>query len=148
VPLIIRWPGHVKAGRVDTDNVTSFIDWMPTLCAIAGIKEIPERLDGEDVSDIWLGVDRARSKPLYWRASSAGAASAMREGKWKLHLGSRKRPKIELYDLSADPSESQNVAEEHPDVVARMTAKLEAWVAELPEEYEKAKRERKMERRP
>ena len=67
----------------------------------------------------------------------------MPEGKWKLHLRSRERREIELYDLSVDPSESQNVAEEHPDVVARMTAKLEAWVAELPDEYEKAEGRRR-----
>ena len=143
VPLIIRWPGHVKAGRVDTENVTSFIDWMPTLCAIVGIKELPERLDGEDVSDIWFGAGRERSKPLYWSVSSSGAAPAMREGKWKLHLESRKGREIELYDLSVDETESQNVAEEHPEVAARMTAKLEAWVAELPEQYEKNSRRRK-----
>ena len=143
VPCIIRWPGHVKAGRVDSENVCSFIDWMPTLCAVAGIEEMPEQLDGEDVSDIWFGAQRSRSKPLYWRASSTGAAPAMREGKWKLHMGSRKKQRTELYDLSVDPSESRNVAAEHPDVVARMTAKLEAWVAELPEEYEKTKDKRR-----
>jgi N-acetylgalactosamine-6-sulfatase len=137
VPLIIRWPGHVKAGRVDTDNVTSFVDWMPTLCATAGVEEVPEQLDGEDVSDIWFGADRERSKPLYWRVSSSRAAPAMREGKWKLHMGSRKGKEIELYDLSFDPSESRNVAEDHPEVVAEMTAKLNAWMAELPDQYEK-----------
>lgn len=143
VPMIIRWPGHVKAGHVDAANVTSFIDWMPTLCAIAGIEVLPKRLDGEDVSDIWFGANRERSKPLYWRVSSSRAAPAMREGKWKLHLGSRRGGEIELYDLSVDPSESRNVAKEHPEVLAGMTAKLKTWVAELPEEYEKAKRRRK-----
>jgi N-acetylgalactosamine-6-sulfatase len=143
VPFIVRWPGHVKAGHVDTDNVTSFIDWMPTLCAIAGIKEMPEQLDGEDLSDIWFGADRARSNPLYWRTSSTGATPAMREGKWKLHLGSRTGNEIELYDLSVDEAESRNVVDEHPHVAARMTAKLKAWVAELPEEYEKSKGRRK-----
>jgi len=60
VPFIMRWPGHVPAGRVDTKNVCWFIDWMPTLCAIAGIEERPQQLDGEDVSDIWFGHDRQR----------------------------------------------------------------------------------------
>jgi N-acetylgalactosamine-6-sulfatase len=143
VPLIIRWPGHVKAGRVDTQCVTSFIDWMPTLCAIVGIKQLPEQLDGEDISDIWLGAERERSKPLYWRVSSSRAAPAMRDAQWKLHLGSRRDAEVELYNLSDDPAESRNVAEQHPDVVARMTAKLEAWVAELPEEYEKKKGRKK-----
>jgi N-acetylgalactosamine-6-sulfatase len=124
--------------------VTSFIDWMPTLCAIAGIDERPEQLDGDDVSDIWCGADRERSKPLFWRTSSTGAAPAMREGRWKLHLGSRKGKEMELYDLSVDPSERRNVTEMHPDVVARMKAKLEAWVAELPREYQKARDKKKV----
>jgi arylsulfatase A-like enzyme len=52
VPFIIRWPGQVPAGRVDTESVVSFIDWLPTLSAIAGVKTLPEQLDGEDISAI------------------------------------------------------------------------------------------------
>ena len=139
VPLIIRWPGNVKAGRVDTKNVTSFIDWLPTLCAITGIEKLPKQLDGEDISDIWRGDERERSKPLYWKTSATGSSPAMREGTWKLHLDVRKGEKIQLYDLSSDLSESKNVATENPKVVSRMTAKLNAWIAELPSEYVKKK---------
>jgi N-acetylgalactosamine-6-sulfatase len=137
VPLIIRWPGHVKAGRVDRENVTSFIDWMPTLCAIAGVDAPPEQLDGEDVSDIWIGADRERSKPLFWKSSAVGGTPAMRDGKWKLHLPRRQRGEVELYDLSADPSESNNVAEPPLAVVARLARKVRTRVAELPDQYEK-----------
>jgi N-acetylgalactosamine-6-sulfatase len=140
VPFIIRWPGHVKAGRVDNKNVCSFIDWMPTLCAIAGIEVLPEQLDGEDVSGIWFGADRHREKPLFWRPSAPNGAAAIRMGQWKLHLsGRRNQQQTELYNLSSDPSESRNMAEEHPDVAARLTKTLNAWVAELPENYEKSK---------
>jgi N-acetylgalactosamine-6-sulfatase len=140
VPFIIRWPGRVKAGRVDTENVCSFIDWMPTLCVMAGINKLPEQLDGEDVSDIWFGADREREKPLFWRPSAPGGGAAIRMGQWKLHLSAhRKQEQIELYNLSSDPSESQNVADKHPDVVARLTKTLHAWIAELPEDYEKFK---------
>jgi len=139
VPFIIRWPGHVPAGRVDTRSVCSFIDWMPTLCAIAGIEKLPEQLDGEDISDIWSGAGRERSKPLFWKASATGSAPAIRDGKWKLHLNRRRDQEIELYDLSIDPSESDNVAGKHPDVVARLSEKLTKWAAELPDEYEKRK---------
>jgi N-acetylgalactosamine-6-sulfatase len=140
VPFIVRWPGHVPAGRVDTEDVCSFIDWMPTLCAIAGVEELPEQLDGEDVSDIWLGKVRPRRKPLLWKASSTGSSPAIRDGKWKLHLSRRRNQGIELYDLSADPSESNNVAEKHPDVVASLRKTLRTWVNTLPEQYEKAKK--------
>ena len=143
VPFIIRWPGHVQAGRVDSENICSFIDWMPTLCAIAGIDDPPQQLDGEDVSDIWLGEDRPRSKPLFWRASTPGGSPAIRDGKWKLHLNRRNDEETELYDLSVDPSESNNVAEKHPEVVARLKKQVRAWVDELPEQYEKGKTKRK-----
>lgn len=139
VPFIIRWPGHVPAGRVDTENACSFVDWMPTLCAIAGVEELLKQLDGEDISDIWLGADRRRSKPLFWKTSAARSTPAIRDGKWKLHLNRRRNQDIELYDLSVDPSESNNVAKEHPEVVARLSKKLRSWVAELPDRYEKLK---------
>ena len=141
VPFIIRWPGHVKVGRVDNENVCSFIDWLPTMCSIAGINDLPKQLDGEDISDIWFGANRVREKPLFWRPSSTGGAAAIRLGTWKMHLrGRRKAQQIELYDLAADPSESRNVAEEYPEVVARLTKTLNAWVAQLPENYQKSKR--------
>lgn len=143
VPFIVRWPGKVPAGRVDSDSVCSFIDWLPTLAAIAGIDDLPGQLDGEDISDIWRGIKRQRTKPLYWKASSTGAPSAMRDGKWKLHLPRRRDRSPELYDLSIDPSESENVAEANPEVLKRLTGQLRAWNAELPEDYEKSrKRER------
>lgn len=137
VPFIVRWPGHVKAGRVDTGNVCSFIDWMPTLCAIASVEDLPERLDGEDISDIWFGAERERLKPLFWKASAVGSTPVIREGKWKLHLNRRRERGVELYDLSHDPSERENVAHEHPDVVARLRRQLRTWIAELPDQYEK-----------
>ncbi|KAA5542796.1 sulfatase-like hydrolase/transferase [Roseiconus nitratireducens] len=138
VPFIIRWPGHVQAGRVDSTSVCSFIDWMPSLCAIAGVEDLPVQLDGENVADIWLGAERERTKPLFWKASATGSTPALREGDWKLHLPRKQRGEPELYDLSVDPSESNNVAGQHPDVVARLSKTLQRWVAELPKEYEKS----------
>jgi len=140
VPFIIRWPGHVKAGRVDHQSVCSFIDWMPTLSSIAGNINLPVQLDGEDISDIWFGGSRARSKPLYWKSSATGSNPAMRERNWKLHLSLRGRNQTELYDLSKDPSESNNIADKNPDLVQALSAKLTQWVSELPQSYQKKKK--------
>lgn len=140
VPFIIRWPGHVKAGRVDDQSVCSFIDWMPTLSAIAGGIQLPAQLDGEDISNIWFGSTGSRIKPLYWKSSAKGSSSAMREGKWKLHLPLRKNKQSELYDLSIDPSENNNIASSHPEVVGALSKKLTKWVKELPIAYEKKKK--------
>ncbi len=65
VPFIIRWPGHVQAGRVDSQSVLSGLDWLPTICAIAGVDDVPDHLDGEDVSTAWFGEDRIRRSPLF-----------------------------------------------------------------------------------
>ncbi len=140
VPFIIRWPGHVQAGRVDNRNVCSFIDWLPTLCAITGVEEIPEQLDGEDISDIWFGADRPRSKPLFWKVSAAGGNPVMRDGRWKFHLNHRRGEASELYDLASDPRESVNVAAQHPDMVATLSEKLRSWEDELPNQYEKKRK--------
>ncbi len=137
VPFIIRWPGHVQAGRVDNENICSFIDWMPTLCAITGIKTLPDGLDGEDISGIWLGANQTRAKPLFWKASSTGSTPAIRDGKWKMHLGRNRDQGVELYDLSVDVAESDNVAAQHPDVVKTLRGKLRIWLEELPREYQK-----------
>jgi N-acetylgalactosamine-6-sulfatase len=137
VPFIIRWPGHVQAGRIDTQNVCSFIDWLPTLCAITGVEDVPDSLDGEDISDIWLGADRKRKKTLFWRASATGSTPVIRDGQWKLHLNRGRG--VELYNLSTDPSEDHNVAGEYPDVVDGLSEKLRTWTAELPARYEKLK---------
>ncbi|MEM1295665.1 MAG: sulfatase-like hydrolase/transferase, partial [Verrucomicrobiota bacterium] len=137
VPFVIRWPGVVKAGHTDETSVISGIDWMPTLSKIAGVEGMPAQVDGEDISDIWAGTMRERTKPLFWKTSSPGSSPAMREGSWKLHLPAKRGSGIELYDLSSDPAESRNVADQHPEVVADLKAKVERWVAELPDSYDK-----------
>jgi len=137
VPFIIRWPGHVEAGRVDTKSVTSGLDWLPTLCAITGIEDFPGELDGEDVSQAWFGADRIRTSPLFWRVSSPGGSPSMRLGKWKFHDGNKRGKQPQLYDLMADPSESKNVAQQHPAVVKRLKTEVDAWVSDLPTEYKK-----------
>lgn len=147
-PFIVRWPGKVKAGFVDETNVISGMDWLPTLCRITGTDALPDQLDGEDVSDIWMGSSRERSTPLYWRTSSPGAAPSMRKGDWKFHINPKRAGSgVALYDLSQDLSESRNLAEEHPELVKQLQIELETWVAELPKEYDtsddKKKRKKK-----
>lgn len=136
VPFIIRWPAQIKANHVDKTSVISAVDWLPTLCRIAGVRELPGQLDGEDVSDLWLGANRERTKPLFWKTNSANSSPAIRDGKWKFHFNRKGGP--ELYDLSQDPSESRNLVNEAPAVVTELTRKLNAWVAELPASYDHA----------
>ena len=50
----------------------------------------------------------------------------------------KKDGELELYDILADPCESKNLAAQHPDIVKKLSAKVEAWVITLPKEYIKA----------
>ncbi|MBN8459873.1 MAG: sulfatase-like hydrolase/transferase [Verrucomicrobia bacterium] len=136
---LLRWPGRVAAGRVDDTSVVSAVDWLPTVCKQAGV-ELPAELrpDGEDVSDIWFGKSRPRSKPLHWEwlfrvwgDDYMPPMLAIRDGPWKLfvnHNGSG----AQLYDIPKDISEEHNVAGEHADVVKDLTAKALAWQKTLP----------------
>jgi len=138
IPFIVRWPGHVPAGRVDGRSVISGADWLPTLCALTGTKINATDFDGEDASAAWLGKgEHVRSKPLLWKTSAPQSAGAIREGQWKLHHPNSKRGELELFDVVADPSEQHNLVKEHPDIVKRLSEKLEAWQATLPKEYDK-----------
>jgi N-acetylgalactosamine-6-sulfatase len=140
MPCIVQWPGHVPANRVDETSVLTGVDFLPTVCALAGVK-VPDDLqpDGEDVSDILLGASRPRQKPIMWewRFNIAGdfinksPMLAVREGQWKLLMnpdGGRK----ELYDIPADPMQLNNQADRHPEIVERLSQNLLAWQKTLP----------------
>jgi arylsulfatase A-like enzyme len=138
---LVRWPGHIPAGRRDETSVTAAVDFLPTICRLAGVPLPAElRPDGEDVSDIWLGQPRPRAKPLHWEwlFQVQGPAEgfmppplAIREGDWKLfcdHEGAA----AELYNIPADAGEERNVAADHPELVQELARKALAWVDTLP----------------
>jgi len=140
-PLIVRWPGRVPADSVDDSSIVTGVDFLPTFCKLAGVEPPANtKLDGEDISDILLGRSRDRSTPLYWEwrfrvygsPLHSAPTLAIREGKWKL-LMNRDRSRLELYDISTAPMETDNVADLHPDVVENLSAKLLAWEKSLPE---------------
>jgi len=125
VPFIIRWPGKVKANVVDADSVFCGVDWLPTICKLAGV-EAPTDIDGEDVSDMWLGAKRIRRKPLIW---SGYPGPSIREGKWRYY--DVKYGEL-LYDVSRDPGETDNLIKQYPEVADRLRKKVAAWLKELP----------------
>jgi N-acetylgalactosamine-6-sulfatase len=140
VPFIARWPEHVPAGRINETSVVAGCDLLPTVCKMAGVEVPPDHvLDGEAMHDVLLGSTRKRVRPLFWnwRFRIAGEPFhhspmlAIRDGDFKL-LMNPDRSRIELYDIPEDPTQLTNVAEKHPDLVARMADALLAWHATLP----------------
>jgi arylsulfatase A-like enzyme len=129
VPLIARWPGHIAAGT-ESDHVSAFWDMMPTFADIAGV-DGPADIDGRSFLPELLGqAGQDEHDALYWEYHGLwNGAQAVRIGRWKgVRLGGHDDPNapIELYDLDADPGETENVAGDNPEIVARVRAVMES----------------------
>jgi N-acetylgalactosamine-6-sulfatase len=141
VPFLVRWRNRVPAGRVEDDSVIASVDLLPTIASIAGV-ELPvgETFDGEDVSDIWLGASRGRTKPLMWEyrfefnadVTNKAPVLAIRNGDWKL-LMNPDSSRVELFNMVTDRRERTNLAEQRPAIVADLSQQVLAWQATLPE---------------
>lgn len=117
VPLLARWPGKIKAGTV-SEHVSAFWDFLPTTCEIAGTAA-PKGLDGISMMRELSGKRQKKHDYLYWEFYERGFQQAVREGKWKAVRLAPGKP-TELYDLTSDISETNNVAAQNPKVVKRL----------------------------
>ncbi len=126
VPLVVRRPGAVPAGRT-SPAVVAFQDLLPTLLdAAGGSPRVPAGLDGASRLPVFEGKAPPPGEPrLYMEFPSYGGQQMARLGKWKaVRQGLLKDPgaPVELYDLDADPGEAKDVAAERPDVVEELKA--------------------------
>jgi len=137
VPFIVRWPGTVAAGAVNEKSVLGGADWLPTLCALAGVPINAVDFDGTDRSAVIKGKESERAKPLFWKTNSVRSEMVVRDGHWKLFDPNRKKGEFELYDVRADPAEARNVAAKNPEVANRLKELIAKWNATLPKEYTK-----------
>jgi len=126
VPMVARWPGKIKPGTV-TDHISAFWDVLPTVAEITGTKA-PDDVNGVSFAPTLLGHPERQKKHeyLYWEFPGYGGQQVVRMGNWKavrqniLRRKNKDPLKIELYDLSRDVGETNDVAAEHPDIVAKM----------------------------
>lgn len=116
IPFLVRWPGNIDPGRT-SDLVFYHPDIMPTLADLTGAT-VPPDVDGLSILPEILGnTDKQKQhKYLYWEHVRQ---TAVREGDWKIFRG-KPNGNWELYDLSKDVSEANNVAAAHPEIVTRL----------------------------
>ena len=126
VPLIVKWPGKVKAGST-SDFRTGFEDWMPTLLDLIGAHtKAPKNIDGISIAREILGKNQPARKFLYREFTGYGGQQAVWMGNWKgvrqnmLRKNNKNPLKVELYNLKRDISESNDVAANNPEILAKI----------------------------
>ena len=144
-PTLMRWPGHIPAGRV-CDAPLCTIDMLPTIAGLIGAPLPPNKIDGLDISGVMLGkTDQSPHDVLYFYYH-LNDLEALRSGKWKLEFPRQYRsldgkpggkdghpapytqlkiPQPQLYDLNADPGEQTDVAAANPEVLKKLMAYAE-----------------------
>lgn len=152
VPFFVRWPGKIPGGR-DVDRIAGGIDLLPTILDLCGVS-LPRdlRLDGRSLSPLMLGpVPDWPDRTLFFqqcRPDREGVDvprlfthAAARDQQYKIVMSvpppadrfSRATPfeETELFDMTADPAESVNLAARYPDIVQRMRRDYEAWFRDV-----------------
>jgi arylsulfatase A-like enzyme len=143
VPFIVRWPGKVAAGS-RSDELVSLVDVMATVADVVGHK-LPATAAEDSVSLLPILRGEKPSQVLHEAVvcHSISGYFALRSGKWKIlfcqgsggwsgprepEAAKAQLPAIQLYDLEADPKETTNLYEKHPEVVSDLTAVLRRYI--------------------
>ena len=126
MPTVIHWPKGGLVGGKKWNGLCGALDMFPTLMAMTGLK-MPETrpLDGKNIWPAFRDNQASPVESYYWVWRDA---DALRTDQWKLH---RFFNRFELYDITKDETEANNVADAHPDVVKSLAAKMDAWADSL-----------------
>jgi arylsulfatase A-like enzyme len=126
IPLIVRWPGAVKAGTLIGEPVIT-TDWLPTLLEATGGK-VPTGLDGVSLAGLLTGKGKLAARGLYWHLphytnQGSRPSGAVRSGRFKLieHYGGI----VEAFDVVADPGETTPLTQ--PQLIGKLQGLLADW---------------------
>jgi arylsulfatase A len=140
VPAIISWQKHIPVNQVRTQVATN-IDWYPTLAEYCHIKLPARKLDGQSLVPI-INSAEAKTTHTQFNWQSGGGKNnpqwSVLDGDWKLLHNPLEAKKEELtsegyflVNLKDDPSEKNNIADKHPDIVQRLEALHKTWIGEV-----------------
>lgn len=151
-PFLIRWPGVTEPGsQCDVPVIST--DFYPTILDMAGLPpKKTQHLDGVSLVPLLKGGTRIDREALYWHYphySNQGGfpGGAIRMGDWKL-LERFEDGRVHLYNIKLDVGERHDLADQHPERVERMRAKLHAWYKEVDAKFLQPKGDNKNPWRP
>jgi arylsulfatase A-like enzyme len=132
VPLIIRYPGRVPAGkRIAGYNLHE--DLTPTILDLAGI-DAGIAFDGKSLTPMMDGQILSHASEFYITECTWMRKHGWRTPEWKLiealEPDFHDKPQLELYNLIHDPDENTNLAESEPEVVTLLRGRMQAWIAQ------------------
>jgi arylsulfatase A-like enzyme len=137
VPFVMQWPVTIKPSQT-VDTPVSSLDLLPTALAAAG-QPIPAPLEGQSLLPALLGAESFPARTLAWRFVFGPAVAkspwAMRDGNWKLVQGSAASSEVQLFDLSQDASEANDLSTARTDIRERLQKAHDTWVASMPAPY-------------
>lgn len=134
-PILVRWPGHTKAGRYN--DLISTVDLAPTILTACGAK-VPKELPGLNLLDVAAGKGPLPRDAVFGDIYLHTAVDInkpalnlthrwVRQGDWKLIVTEEKKNQPELYNLRQDPFETKNLAATNEDKVKQLTKRLDEW---------------------
>lgn len=148
-PCIMRWPGRIPAGTT-CPHIAGNIDLLPTFARLVGTMLPKDRkIDGRDITSLTFRADAPPVRDTHLYFTGGGALGAIRQGDWKLFLiapikarakkdnaakGGKKDDapdKLVLFNLDKDPTESTDVAADHPDIVAKLVTEAQRREKEI-----------------
>ncbi len=152
VPCIMRWPGKIPAGSINNELVTT-MDFLPTFAGLTGGAMPEDRvIDGKDIWSLMRGEPGARSPYKAFFYHQPSGLEAVRSGPWKLHFPHRYRQQagkggvdgfpagaadasigLSLFNLETDIGETKNLADQHPEIVEKLTTLADAHLKNLTE---------------
>ncbi|MCR9296467.1 MAG: sulfatase [bacterium] len=151
VPTLMWWPGKIPAGA-SCDELASTIDILPTMAALIEAELPDHTIDGKDIRPLMFGEADAKSPHEYFcHYYGGGELQAVRDRQWKLFFPhqyrtmagrpggtdgiptaySQAKTGLELYDLKSDVGETTDLAEQHPEIVARLQEAAEQFRQDL-----------------
>lgn len=136
-PVVLNWPGEIAAGEI-IDEPVSTLDLVPTILSYVNV-DPPDHLTGASLRPLMEGsASREHSSVVgrmtFYRVPPArphkGRAAYVRDADWHL-VSYEDRREVELYDIRADPLETNDVSSQHPELVSRYRDQIEQWKREV-----------------